>query len=76
MNLIGKYVSISTNGKFTTDNCQVLFENILVEVYELLANALLKLHSNSCGINICLYDDVSEMLLIQFEVLSQPFHFY
>ena len=66
MNLIGKYVSISTNGKFTTDNCQVLFENILVEVYELLAYALLKLHSNSCGTNINLSEYVWVMILTEF----------
>ena len=30
--------------------CQVLFENILDEVYEELVNILLKLYMNLCGI--------------------------
>ena len=56
--------------------CQVLFENVLDEVYELLVNVILKLHSSSCGRNINLSDDVWVMILIQFQVISQPFPFY
>ena len=56
--------------------CQVIFENIFVEVYEVLVNVLLKLYSNVCGGNIRLSDDVWVMVLIHFEILSQPFPFY
>ena len=38
--------------------CQVLFETILVEVYEVIVSVILKLHSNSFGGNIILSDDV------------------
>ena len=55
---------------------RVLFENILVEVYGILVNAILKLHSNSCGNNINLYNDVWVKIFIQFEVLLQPCCFY
>ena len=56
--------------------CQVLFEKLLDEVYEVRVNVLLKLHINSCGRNINIYYDVWSVLLIQFEVLSQPLPFY
>ena len=56
--------------------CQVLLGNILGEVYELLVNVLLKLHSNSCARNIYLSNDVWVMLWIQFEALSQNFPFH
>ena len=56
--------------------CLVLLGNILGEVYELLVNVLLKLHSNSCGVNLYISDDVWVIILIQFEALSQPFTFY
>ena len=55
---------------------QVLFENILVEVYGVLVNVIFKLYSNSLVGNINLSDDVYVMILVQFEVLSQPFPFY
>ena len=45
---------------------RVLFENILVEVYEVLVNVILKLHINSCGGNIKPSDDVWVMFFIQF----------
>ena len=54
----------------------MLFENILVEVYEVIVNVILKLHSNSCGGNLNLYDDVCVIISIQFEVTLQPFPFY
>ena len=54
----------------------MLFENVLVEFYEVLVNVILKLHINSFGRNINLSDDVWVTILIQFEVLSQPFPFY
>ena len=54
----------------------MLFEHILVEFDELLVNILLKLHSNSCGVNLYISDDVWVIILIQFEALSQPFTFY
>ena len=38
--------------------CQVLFENILDEVYEVLVDVILKLHSNLCSRNINLSDNV------------------
>ena len=50
--------------------CQVILGNILDEVYEVLVNVLLKLHSNSCGRNIYLSDYVWGMLLIKCEVIS------
>ena len=55
---------------------QVLFENILDEVYEVLVNIILKYNSNSCGININLSDEVWLITLIQFEVLSKHYPFY
>ena len=57
-------------------NFQLIFENILVELYGLLVNFLLKLHSISCCRNINLADDVWVVIFIQFEVISQPFPFY
>ena len=56
--------------------CQVFFENLLGEVYEILVNVLSKLHSNSCGRNINLFDGLWVMLLTHFEVLAQNFPFY
>ena len=55
---------------------QLIFENILIEFYEVLVNVILKLHSNSCCVNINLSDDVWVIILIQFEVLLQPSPFY
>ena len=60
----------------TLINFQVLLENALDEVYELLVNVILKLHSISCGKNIYLSDDIWMIFLIQFEALSKPFPFY
>ena len=54
----------------------LLFEDILVEVYEVLVNVLLKSHSNLSCININLSDNVWVVILIQFEVTSQNFTFY
>ena len=54
----------------------MLFENILDGIYEVFVNVLFKLRSNSCGRNTNFYDDVWLTILIQFEVLSQPFTFY
>ena len=50
--------------------CQVIFGNILVEVYEALTNVLLRFYSNSCGKNINLYGELWVIILIQFEVIS------
>ena len=50
---------------------EVLLEIILDEVYGIIVNVLLKLHSNSCFGNIQLSDDVWEMILINFELLPQ-----
>ena len=55
---------------------QVLLENILDEVYEILENILLKLNSNSCGININLSNDEWVVIFIHFEILSQAFPLY
>ena len=46
--------------------CQVLFENILDEVYEVLVNIILKFNSNSCDIDILISDDVWVTILIHF----------
>ena len=51
----------------------MLFEIVLVEVYEVIVNVILKLNSNSCSININLSDDT--MILIKFEVPSQHYLF-
>ena len=48
---------------------QVLLETLLVEVYGLIVEIILKLNSNSCCINIHLSDDVWDMILIQFELI-------
>ena len=53
----------------------MLFENILDKVYEVLLNVLFKFHVNSCGLNRNLSDDEWVMILIQFELLPQPFTF-
>ena len=55
---------------------RVIFENILVEVYGVLVHVLIKFRSNSCGRSINLSDNLWVMILIQFEVISQPFTFY
>ena len=47
----------------------MIFENILVEVYEVLVNVILKLHSNSCGININLSNDEWVVIFIHFEII-------
>ena len=54
---------------------QVLIENLLDKVYEVIVNVFIRLHSNSCGRNIYLYDYVWVIFLIQCEVLSKPFLF-
>ena len=46
--------------------CQVLFENILDEVYEVLVNIILKFNSNLCDIDILISDDVWVTILIHF----------
>ena len=48
----------------------------MVEVYGVLVIVILKLYSNLYFRNINRSDDVWVMILIQFEVLSQPFTFY
>ena len=55
---------------------RVILENILDYFYEVLVNVLFKLHCNSCGRNINFSDDICVVLLIQIEVLSQPYTFY
>ena len=56
--------------------CRVIFENILVEVYEVLVNVILKLHSNSCGKNINLSNDEWVVIFIHFDIISQAFPLY
>ena len=48
--------------------CQVLFENLWDEVYEVFINVILRLYSKSCDGNINLSDDLWVTILIQFEV--------
>ena len=50
---------------------QVILEIILDEVYGLIAAVILKLYSKSCCRNIYLYDDIWDMIWINFEILSQ-----
>ena len=71
------YIILNTIlGHIFTDNVLVAIWNHLVEVYGVLLNVLLKLHGNSCCRSINLSDDVWVMILIQFEVISQPFPCY
>ena len=48
----------------------------LDEVYGVIVNGILKLHSNSCCRNIHLCENVWVMILIQFDVLSKRFPSY
>ena len=73
--IIGKYVSITTNINFNIVIFQVILELFLYEIYEVLGNVIFKWHSNSCGRNIYLYEDVCMMILIQFKVISQTLPF-
>ena len=58
----------------------MIFENVIVEVYEVLVKILLKFflncHINSCGKYINLSDAVWVIVFILFELLSHTFTFY
>ena len=55
---------------------QLIFQNLLVEVYGVLVNVFFKLYSNSCCVSKNLSDDIWVTILIQFEVPSKTFTFY
>ena len=55
---------------------QLLIENMLVQFHGVLVNFILTFYSNACCRNINFSGDVRGMILIQFELVSQPFLFY
>ena len=55
---------------------QALLAILLEGFYRLNVYVKKKLYSNSCCRDIHLYDAVQEMILIQFEVISQSFTSY
>ena len=55
---------------------QVILEILLDEVYGVIVNVLLKFQFNLCCRNLYISDYAWVMILIQFELLLQPFIFY